>query len=87
MASSRHTSHSLPLPAACCQLFMFTYRKCPLLGIDNMGKRHIKLNSYKELAYLHPNYFTPDPSVLDELALEKDEKLVVLLVLVYLQVL
>jgi predicted glycosyltransferase len=28
-------------------------------------KKHIKINTYKELAYLHPNQFQPDPSVLD----------------------
>src|SRR3990170_6187020 len=29
-------------------------------------KKHIKFNGYMELAYLHSNYFRPDPSVLDE---------------------
>ena len=30
-----------------------------------LGSKHCKVESYKELAYLHPNYYTPDPSVFD----------------------
>lgn len=41
-------------------------------------KKHIIFNGYKELAYLHPNYFIPDPSVLDEIGLRNNEKYVVL---------
>jgi uncharacterized protein len=36
-------------------------------------KKHIKINSFKELAYLHPNYFKPNPNVLKKQGLnEKD---------------
>ena len=38
-----------------------------------MGKRHIRYNGYHELAYLSPNYFKPDPSVLDEIGVDKNE--------------
>jgi predicted glycosyltransferase len=31
------------------------------------GRRHVRFEGYKELAYLHPNRFRPDPSVLAEL--------------------
>ena len=31
---------------------------------EDLGRKQIRVNSYKELAYLHPHYFTPDPSVL-----------------------
>lgn len=41
-------------------------------------KKHIKFNGYKELAYLHPNYFKPDTSVLEELGLSKKDKFIVL---------
>ena len=41
-------------------------------------KKHIKFNGYFELAYLHPNYFKPDSSVLDDLGLGKDDKFSVL---------
>jgi hypothetical protein len=40
-------------------------------------KKHIVFNGYLELAYLHPKYFKPDPSVLDELKLDKDDKFIV----------
>jgi len=33
----------------------------------NLGKKQVRVNSYKELAYLHPDYFTPDPSIFNEL--------------------
>lgn len=41
-------------------------------------KKHVPFDGYLELAYLHPNYFTPDPSVLDELELDKDDKFIIL---------
>lgn len=44
----------------------------------DLGKKHIRFNGYKELAYLHPNYFKPDPSVLDKIGLVKNEKLIIL---------
>jgi predicted glycosyltransferase len=34
-----------------------------------IGRKQIIYNSYHELAYLHPNYFKPDPTILDELGL------------------
>ena len=39
-----------------------------------LGKKEIKYPGYHELAYLHPNVFTPDESVLDILGVKKDEK-------------
>jgi len=44
----------------------------------NMGCKHIKFNGYTELAYLHPHYFTPNPSVLDELGVGKNEPYILL---------
>ncbi len=41
---------------------------------DNFGKRHVKHNSYHELAYLHPNHFSPDPEVLGEIGVEEGER-------------
>ena len=43
-----------------------------------MGKREIRYSGYQELAYLHPNQFTPDKSVLEELGVAPDEKYVIL---------
>jgi len=41
-------------------------------------KKHLKFNGYEELAYLHPNYFKPDPNVLDEIGLTKNDKFIIL---------
>lgn len=41
-------------------------------------EKHITFDGYSELAYLHPKYFKPDPSVLGDLGLSKDEKFIVI---------
>jgi predicted glycosyltransferase len=38
------------------------------------SKKHIKINGYKELAYLHPNNFYPDADVLKDINLDPDDK-------------
>ncbi len=40
--------------------------------------RHLRYNGYHELAYLHPKYFKPDPGVLRELGIAKDEPFIIL---------
>lgn len=40
--------------------------------------KEFRMAGYNELAYLHPNRFTPDESVLKELGVEKGEKYVVI---------
>ena len=40
--------------------------------------RHITYNGYEELAYLHPKYFKPDSSVLDDLGLSKHDKFIII---------
>jgi len=50
----------------------------PLCYKDKLGKKQVRYNGYHELAYLHPNYFKPNPSVLKELGLKKGEKFFVL---------
>lgn len=42
------------------------------------SKKHIKYDGYYFGAYLHPSYFKPDPSVLEDLCLNKDEKFFIL---------
>ena len=37
------------------------------------SKKTIYVNAYHELAYLHPNRFTPDPSVLDDAGVKEGE--------------
>jgi uncharacterized protein len=44
----------------------------------SLGKKQIRIPGYKELAYLHPNLFRPDPSILEELKLSSGEKYVIL---------
>lgn len=44
----------------------------------SLGKKQIYYNGYKELAYLHPNMFQCDVSVLKELGLEMDEPYIIL---------
>jgi predicted glycosyltransferase len=45
---------------------------------EDLGKKQVRYNGYHELAYLHPNYFKPDASVLDYLGLSKDDKFVII---------
>jgi hypothetical protein len=42
------------------------------------SRKHVTFESYLELAYLHPNYFKPDSSVLDDLELSKNEKFIII---------
>jgi len=42
------------------------------------SKNWIMFDGYQELAYLHPNYFKPDPSVLDDLGLSKHDKFIII---------
>ncbi|MDO8725083.1 MAG: DUF354 domain-containing protein [Candidatus Methanoperedens sp.] len=49
---------------------------CFKMNLD--PKKHIRFNGYKELAYLHPNYFTLDPSILHELGFKDDEKIIII---------
>lgn len=43
----------------------------------DLGKKQIRYNGYKELAYLHPKYFSPDSSILDKLGLNMNERFIV----------
>ncbi len=50
----------------------------PSCYLGNIGKKQVRYNGYHELAYLHPNYFTPAPSVLDEINLNKNDTFMIL---------
>jgi predicted glycosyltransferase len=41
---------------------------------ESYGPRHVKYPGYKQTAYLHPNHFTPDPSVRDALGVAPGER-------------
>jgi predicted glycosyltransferase len=45
---------------------------------QNLGKKHLKFNGYKELAYLHPGYFIPDPNELEGTGINKNEDFVIM---------
>lgn len=45
----------------------------PRIFYSDLGKKQRRLNTIFELAYLHPDNFTPDPSILDELNLSKKD--------------
>ena len=45
---------------------------------EDLGKKQIRYDGCHELAYLHPNYFTPNPAILDELGLSRDDTFIIL---------
>ena len=40
-------------------------------------EKHITFNGYQELAYLHPNCFKPDPSILEDLGLSRGDRYII----------
>lgn len=44
----------------------------------NLGKKQIRFDGYKELAYLHPNYFRPNLKIYDDLGLKSKDKYIVM---------
>lgn len=44
----------------------------------NLGQKHIKINSFKELAYLHPEYYVPDDDILKTIGVKQGEEFVVI---------
>lgn len=49
-----------------------------VLRYERLKKNHLLYPGYHELAYLHPNRFTPDKSVLNKLSINQGEKFFVL---------
>lgn len=43
----------------------------------DLGRKQVRYNGYHELAYLHPNYFKPAPSVLRELGLSENDRFII----------
>lgn len=59
--------------------FPFATRICTSNAFwKDLGTKQIRYDGYQELAYLHPDRFDPDPSVLDEAGLDEDETFVIL---------
>lgn len=56
----------------------FTDTICtPSCFLRDFGRRQVRFDGYKELAYLHPDIFSPDPSVLDELDLSEGDPFII----------
>jgi len=49
----------------------------PTCFTKDLGKKQIHFNGYKELMYLHPNYFTPNPAVLTEIGLAEGDPFII----------
>lgn len=45
---------------------------------DDIGPKQVRYPGFHELAYLHPNRFEPDPSVLDLIDADMDDKIVIM---------
>jgi predicted glycosyltransferase len=45
-------------------------------GLD-LGRKQFRFDGYKELAYLHPNWFKPDPAILDQIGVHPEERIIV----------
>lgn len=50
----------------------------PMVFNKNIGQKQIRYNGYHELAYLHPKYFTPNPSALNDLKLTENDQYIIL---------
>ncbi len=70
---------SEPIPVQLFLIRLFaTAILTPSCFRKDLGKKQVRFAGYKELAYLHPNYFEPDPSIHDELGINTTEKYVIL---------
>lgn len=59
--------------------YLFTKTACTFHNCrKNLGQKQVTINGFKELAYLHPRYFTPDPTILSGLNLTKESRFAVL---------
>lgn len=70
---------SEPVPLDKYLTYPFATVTCtPNCFLRDLPGRHLRYNGYHELAYLHPDYFEPDPGVLKEIGIEKDEPFIIL---------
>jgi predicted glycosyltransferase len=50
----------------------------PVSFNKNLGDKHIRCESFNELAFLHPKYFNPDKEILKNLGVSEGEKFILL---------
>ncbi len=55
-----------------------TYILTPSCYKKNLKKKHIRYDSYNELAYLAPKYFTPDLKIYDLLGIKETQRFVII---------
>lgn len=59
--------------------FPFAKAICvPSCYTKSIGKKEVRYDGYHELAYLHPNYYKPNPAVLNEIGLSEDDTFIIL---------
>jgi len=59
--------------------FPFASHICtPESYIHTLSEKQIRYKGFQELAYLHPNQFTPNPKILPQLGLREDERFFIL---------
>lgn len=57
---------------------LFSYKILTSISFNkDLGKKQVRIKAYKELFYLHPNWFKPDSSILAELNLSTEDKFVI----------
>ncbi len=70
---------SEPIPVQLFLIRLFaTVILTPSCFRKDLGKKQVRFAGYKELAYLHPDYFEPDPSIYRELGIRDSERYVIL---------
>jgi uncharacterized protein len=70
-------SENIPVQNVLTKMFASVIIAPSCFRID-LGKKFFCIDGYKELAYLHPNYFKPDPEIYDELKINRGEKYAIL---------
>jgi hypothetical protein len=70
---------SEPVPIADYLTFPFTsVILTPTTFRKRIPRKHVIVDSYKELAYLHPDVYTPDPTILEQLRVKPGERYIVM---------
>jgi hypothetical protein len=66
--------------SASCITYPFADAICtPACFLEQLNPRkHVRFNGYKELAYLHPNYFTPNQEIVRNAGFSDDESIILL---------
>jgi len=74
LAFSEDDADVIPLFAKLVYPFVHYIVTPKSLNREDHGKKHIRYQGYHELAYLHPNRFTPNPEVLKELGVAEGQR-------------